>query len=107
VPAQAGASFKDWGVSTVESTHSALALKPSFEVWSSGGVRTGLDGAKLIAMGATMVGFARPVLQAAMEGEKALDQFFDVLDYELKVAMFCTGVVSVDQLRAEGVWKWI
>lgn len=107
VQAQAGASFKDWGVSTVASTHSAVALQPPFEVWSSGGVRTGLDGAKLLAMGAQMVDFARPVLQAAIKGEESLQHFFDVLDYELKVAMFCTGVANVDQLRAEGVWKWI
>lgn len=104
---QAGATFKDWGISTVEATAQAVELKPSFEVWSSGGVRSGLDGAKLLALGAQLVGLARPVLIEAIKGEKALETYFDILNYELMVAMFCTGVGTVDQLRSEGVWKWI
>ncbi len=107
VQAKAGVTFQDWGVSTVQSTAHAMALKPPFEVWASGGVRTGLDGAKLLAMGAQLVGFARPVLQEALNGEAALNQFFETLDYELKVALFCTGMATVDQMRTEGVWKWI
>jgi isopentenyl-diphosphate Delta-isomerase len=107
VQAFAGKTFQDWGISTVGATHVAAQLKLPFEVWSSGGVRSGLDGAKLIAMGAHLVGFARPVLQEAMRGPEFLEKFFDVVDYELKVAMFCTGVDSVSSLRSEGVWKWI
>lgn len=105
--AQAGLTFRDWGISTVQSVANALAAQPPFEVWASGGVRSGLDGAKLVAMGAQMVGFARPVLQEALKGEEALDHFFEILEYELKVALFCTGIATVDQLRKEGVWKWI
>lgn len=107
VHAQAGATFQDWGVSTVQSTVSAVSLKPPFEVWASGGVRSGLDGAKLIAIGSQLVGFARPVLQEALKGEAALDHFFETIEYELKVALFCTGMATVDQLREEGEWKWI
>lgn len=107
IVAQAGNAFKDWGISTVESTAAAVTLKPSYEIWSSGGVRNGVDGAKLLAMGAQMVGFARPVLQAALMGERALENFFDVLEKELKISMFCTGVADLHSLRTQGVWKWI
>ncbi|MCB9073537.1 MAG: type 2 isopentenyl-diphosphate Delta-isomerase [Bdellovibrionaceae bacterium] len=107
VQALAGQTFRDWGISTVESTHQAAQLYLPFEVWSSGGVRSGLDGAKLIAMGAHMVGIARPVLQEALRGKEFLQKFFDVLDYELKVAMFCSGVDAISRLRTERVWKWI
>lgn len=104
---ESGLSFKEWGISTVEATKDAVSLTPPYEVWSSGGVRTGLDAAKLLAMGAQMVGIARPALQAALNGEDALGRCFDVFERELKIAMFCTGVDGVSSLRTEGVWKWI
>ena len=43
-------AFSSWGLSTVESLLEGLKIQPSFELWASGGVRTGLDAAKLLAM---------------------------------------------------------
>lgn len=102
----ASETFRDWGIPTVESLASALAIGPDFEVWGSGGVRSGLDAAKLLAMGARMVGLAKPLMEAALEGEEALDQKMDLLEYELKTAMFCTGSKNIMELRERGVWEW-
>ena len=90
---------------SLESLVAAKSLQLTAEVWASGGVRTGLDAAKLLAMGASMVGLAQPLLAAALEGEEKLVQQIEQLNYELMVAMFCTGTESVLELRKGDVWK--
>lgn len=102
---QAAQTFADWGESTVDSLVAAVELKADYSVWASGGVRTGLDAAKLIAMGAEMVGFAKPIIEAALKGEEFLDKQMATFEYELKVAMFCTGSSTVAQLRNKNVWE--
>jgi len=99
-------TFANWGVSTVDSVVTALSIKPKYEVWASGGVRTGLDAAKLIALGARTVGVAKPILEAALNSENALDQRMALIEQELKTALFCTGCQDVSQLRKKKVWKW-
>ena len=103
----ASQTFADWGISTVESLVSALEISPKYEIWASGGVRSGLDAAKLLAMGATMVGLAKPVIEAALLGEDALDRRMDLIEYELKTALFCTGAKTLEELREKKVWQWI
>jgi isopentenyl-diphosphate delta-isomerase len=102
---EAALTFGDWGVSTVESLETALRLKPDYQVWASGGVRSGLDAAKLVAIGAQMVGVARPVIEAALKGEEALDQRLELFEYELKTALFCTGSKTVRELRERRQWE--
>lgn len=96
-----GETFQNWGVSTVESLQNAknILSQTRAEVWASGGVRTGLDAAKLLALGATRVGFAMPALKAAMEGEGALEFWMEKIESELKVAMFCTNSESLSELN--------
>lgn len=101
----AAQTFANWGESTVQSLSSAVALNPDYAVWASGGVRTGLDAAKLVAMGAEMVGLAMPIIEAALQGEDALDKRMATIEYELKVAMFCTGSSKVAQLRDKHIWE--
>ena len=103
----AGKTFADWGISTVDSLLAAGEVGMNCEVWASGGVRTGLDAAKLFALGANIVGLAQPVLKAALESDEALDKFMSTIEYELKVSMFCLGLARVDEFRKSGLWKWI
>ncbi len=102
---RAAETFRDWGVSTVESLLTAKRLETDYDVWASGGVRTGLDAAKLLAMGASMVGLAKPLIEAALEGEEALDARMALLEYELKTAMFCTGSKDLKELQEKIVWR--
>ncbi len=101
----AAETFANWGISTVDSMHAALQAKGKFEVWASGGVRSGLDAAKLLAMGAKTVGVAMPILQAALQGEAALEQKILSFEFELKTAMFCTGSVDLRSLEKRRVWR--
>ena len=107
----AAQTFSRWGESTVDSVLAArrvLLKAPNrpFSVWASGGVRSGLDSAKLIALGAQRVGYAQPALQAALAGEEALSAWMEQQEFELRVALFCTGSATPADLRKkEGVWS--
>lgn len=92
-------TFRNWGVDTVQTVTQAVSLNPSFEVWGSGGVRNGLDAAKLFALGAASVGFAKPMLDAALENAQAVQDLMKLIEYELKVAMFCTGSRIISELK--------
>ncbi len=104
IQSQAAATFATWGESTVSSVRAAVcALPDSVEIWASGGVRSGLDAAKLLALGAHRVGFAKPALEAALAGEQALRTWMGAREFELKTALFCTGAATGQELRQTAV----
>ena len=92
-----GAAFRDWGVPTVASLIETARI--GGPVIATGGVRTGLDVAKAIALGADLAGMALPLLGPATEGQDALDAVIERVIDELRVAMFLTGSPDVRALR--------
>jgi isopentenyl-diphosphate delta-isomerase len=72
---------------------------PGLPVIASGGIRTGLDAARAIALGAATVGLAATLLgPAGISAEAVAAVLKDVID-TLRVAMFCTGIVDIKNLQ--------
>jgi len=94
--ARLGQVFRDWGIpSAVAVAGSAPSGLP---VIATGGVRSGLDAAKALALGATVVGVGRPLLQAALEGPAAVDEWVRQFALELRTAAFLSGVTRTRDL---------
>lgn len=100
---QLGSTFADWGLPTAECLVDIRSLYPDVPLIASGGLRNGLEAAKAIALGADLVGFAFPFLRAASESPAALEELVQVLQDELKTALFCTGNATPAALRAASV----
>jgi len=91
-------SFRDWGIPTGASLLEADGM--GFHLISSGGIRTGLDVARSIALGAGMAGMAAPVLRAYFErGEEGAASYLLSVKEGLAAAMLLTGCETVAQLR--------
>ncbi|WP_222912691.1 type 2 isopentenyl-diphosphate Delta-isomerase [Natrinema sp. SYSU A 869] len=92
-----GTLFREWGIPTAASTIECVAEHDC--VIASGGVRTGLDVAKAIALGALAGGLAKPFLKPATAGSDAVIERVEDLIAELQTAMFVTGSGSIEDLQ--------
>lgn len=99
IKAETAITFRNWGIDTLSSMKQAQSIKPDFEIWGSGGVRHGLDAAKLFALGASTVGLAKPMLEAALQSTQSILNKMNTIEYELKTAMFCTGSLRLSDLK--------
>jgi isopentenyl-diphosphate delta-isomerase len=96
-----GLRFGEWGIPTSESILNVRRAAPKLPLIASGGLRSGMDIAKAIALGADVGAMARPFLVKADEGEDPLHQFIDELLADLRVCMFATGSRTVPSLRGK------
>lgn len=92
-------TFVDWGIPTAISLSMARRGAPGTPIIASGGLRTGLDAAKAIALGADLAGFAGPLLRAAAVSQEETIDSLTVLIGELRLAMFCTGSETIADLK--------
>lgn len=78
------------------------AALPTIPLIASGGVRSGVDVAKAIALGADIAGTAKPALIAAADPrgyDHVVGELQGFID-ELRIAMFCSGCADLAALRA-------
>ncbi|MEM0150124.1 MAG: type 2 isopentenyl-diphosphate Delta-isomerase [Candidatus Micrarchaeaceae archaeon] len=94
-----GLVFWDWGIPTALSVMEVLsAFKGT--VLSSGGIRSGADVLKSIALGAQLAGFAQPVLMAERKGgSKGVYDYISGIEEELKREMALLGFSTIKELR--------
>ena len=92
-----GLLYRDWGIATpIAVVEAGTARLPLI---STGGVRNGLDIARALALGATLVGMGFPFLKAASESYEAVCDLLETVIAELKVAMQLSGANSISQLH--------
>jgi isopentenyl-diphosphate delta-isomerase len=92
------AAFIDWGIPTAEAILNVKDTTPHLKIFASGGLRTGLDIAKCIALGATLGGMAGPFLKAAVESLDATLQVIAEVQREIQVCMFAAGAGNLHAL---------
>ena len=93
-----GTTFGNWGIPTPVCV-AELTRKVRIPVVAGGGIRSGLDAAKALALGASAVSVALPLLQAAKKGKGAVLEFLRNFREELRLAMLLTGCKTVSGLR--------
>ncbi|MHA1503598.1 MAG: type 2 isopentenyl-diphosphate Delta-isomerase [Candidatus Heimdallarchaeota archaeon] len=93
-----GDLFANWGLPTALSTLELGSFREDLQIISSGGIRTGIEGAKAINIGADLVGFALPILRKALLGEIELELWLDRFIQELKTTMFLVGATNIEEL---------
>lgn len=92
--------FREWGISTAEAIVQVRKACPGTPLIGSGGIRSGIDLAKAIALGADAGGAALPFLIAASTSSQSLrDELRRFLE-GLRITMFCVGVRSVRELQS-------
>jgi isopentenyl-diphosphate delta-isomerase len=96
--AQLGNLLWDWGVPTAASVHACV--RAGLTTIATGGIQTGLDAVRALALGASAVGIARPMLQAHVRGGKAeAERFIQQVAAEVRAVMLLCGAPDIQALR--------
>jgi len=99
--AEVGAQFSSWGIPTAAAIASVRrAVGNDARLVASGGLRTGLDAAKVIVLGADVAGMALPLFRAQQTGGlQGAEQALGVILTALRQALVLTGSRSCAELR--------
>jgi isopentenyl-diphosphate delta-isomerase len=98
--ARLAAAFVDWGIPTADCITQVRQALKTMRIFASGGLRSGVDIAKCIALGAELGGMASPYLKAAVKSTKAVVETINEVSRELRVSMFGAGAGSITALQS-------
>jgi isopentenyl-diphosphate delta-isomerase len=98
-----GLRFGEWGIPTSQSILNVRRATPTLPLIACGGLRSGTDVAKAIALGADIGAMARPFLVHAEQGIDSLRAFVAEILGDLRICLFATGSASVGELRGKVV----
>jgi isopentenyl-diphosphate delta-isomerase len=93
------AAFADWGLPTAKAVVEVRSALPGVPLIASGGLRNGMDLAKVLALGADLGGLAGPFLRAANESAEAVASLAAEIADVLRTAMFCLGITDLESLK--------
>ena len=92
-----GHLFQDWGIPTPQALKQLAPLNVT--LIASGGIRSGVDMAKAVVLGASLCGAARPFLNPAMDSPEAVRKVIQRLKREFVTAMFLLGADRVEKIK--------
>jgi isopentenyl-diphosphate delta-isomerase len=95
-------AIADWGVPTAQALHEVRQALPGMPLVASGGIRSGMDAAKAIALGADVVALARPLLAPAIESAAAVVDALGGFIEELRICLHGCGAADLEALRLIG-----
>lgn len=97
--ARLAGAFINWGIPTVEAILNVKRAAPGLKIIASGGLRTGVDIAKCLALGALMGGMAGPFLKAASRSLDDVVLMIQEITREIQICMFASGAWNLTALR--------
>ena len=103
--ARLAAAFANWGIPTSDSILLVRKAAPHLPIIASGGLRSGLEIAKCIALGADVGGIAGPFLKAADTSVEAVTEIITSIRNELRVCMFACGAKDIPSLKNTAMEK--
>jgi isopentenyl-diphosphate delta-isomerase len=104
--ARLAAAFMDWGIPTAESILQVRQAAPELLIFASGGLRSGVDIAKCLALGARLGGMASPFLKAAVQSLDATILTIQELSREIQICMFATGAKVLSELTPSRLTRY-
>jgi isopentenyl-diphosphate delta-isomerase len=97
--AAVAAEFVDWGIPTARALTDLHRALPEAQLIASGGLRGGIDLAKVLALGARIGGMAGPFLKAAVVSSRSVVELIERTVRVLRITMFATGSRDLSALR--------
>ena len=88
------------GIPTAQAVREVRGTLPTMPLIASGGIRSGLDAARALLLGADVVAVARPLLGPALESPEAVEAWLSNFIQELRVALFVGGFQNLKGLRS-------
>jgi isopentenyl-diphosphate delta-isomerase len=104
---QRAGEFDHWGHPTalLLGALQNTKLPGTGKVWASGGLRSGMDVAKSLALGAGMAGLAMGFAEAVVaDGRDGVIQHFEYLEKTLRDVLLLTGSRNLSELQAKPLW---
>jgi len=92
--ARLGKTYWDWGIPTPVAISEARSSCPDLPLVATGGLESGLDALKALALGADLAGFAGHLFRAAATGADGASKELSGIKEELKTGLFLLGVTS-------------
>ena len=98
-------ALAEWGIPTAQALREVRVAVPDLPLVASGGIRSGIDVAKALAMGAAACAVARPLLAPATESADAVVAVLERMIGGLRVAMHGAGCGTIAELAKVGVLR--
>jgi len=92
-------AFDDWGFTTAEAILNVRQAAPQLKVIASGGLRSGIEIAKCLALGAILGGMASPFLKTAVESFQKTVELIEITRREIQICLFGTGAGDISTFQ--------
>jgi isopentenyl-diphosphate delta-isomerase len=98
-------AFLDWGIPTADALTKVRRSFPEIPIFASGGLKTGMDIAKSLALGANLAGIAGVFLKAAVVSLDHLEEKINIFERIVRTSMFVTGSKDLISFSSDKIFK--